>query len=546
FSPKRLLLSGWLVKTVAGYTWPNPRLDALEHMRWDTSGYNAQGMELFIGDDCTGTFGGLPTGRTAAADWIRNVHDMATHDVSTGKGGMDGSISFEEEQARAENPGLGFSESFRGLKSFSEINWYTSLADTFALATIVAVEKCGGPQIDFRGGRTDATEPNESGVPEPDQDLDSHIASFAKQGFNVTEMIGLVACGHTIGGVQHATLPDIVPELNDPKNTESNQPFDGTAFKFDNHIATEYIDGTTKNSLVINLNDTLNSDKRIFSSDGNFTMSRFAQDADYFAQTCATLFAKMLNTVPTGVQLTDVIEPLSFKPSDIRLDWIGNGTIKLGGLARLFNANFEQAPTVVVRWKDRSGVEYSDAGVTLYHDSSMIGSSLGGRISNIWYQITAASNQFSGITFPEEAGISSLAFDVTTANGNTRTYDQDGIGFRVPDEVMWAKSTCLYGENNEGLFGRLDVAVRRDVAPRLTRVWARNVMIVNNKLEYDVPRITGGTSTAGSDVYEIWSLNINSDNFDQNGIELWAEIDGEAVRYSMADNWIDFGGMCAS
>jgi hypothetical protein len=53
----------------------------------------------------------------------------------------------------------------------------------------------GGPEIAFRGGRVDATEPNAPGVPQPQEGLDSHIASFARQGFTQTEMIGLVACG---------------------------------------------------------------------------------------------------------------------------------------------------------------------------------------------------------------------------------------------------------------------------------------------------------------------------------------------------------------
>jgi len=32
-------------------------------------------------------------------------HDMATHDVTTGTGGLDASIRFWQEQARPENPG---------------------------------------------------------------------------------------------------------------------------------------------------------------------------------------------------------------------------------------------------------------------------------------------------------------------------------------------------------------------------------------------------------------------------------------------------------
>jgi hypothetical protein len=57
------------------------------------------------------------------------------------------------------------------------------------------IRASGGPEIPYRGGRVDALEPNAPGVPEPQQDLDAHIASFARQGFTKTEMIGLVACG---------------------------------------------------------------------------------------------------------------------------------------------------------------------------------------------------------------------------------------------------------------------------------------------------------------------------------------------------------------
>ena len=38
--------------------------------------------------------------------------------------------------------------------------------------------------------------------------------------------------------------------------------------------ATEFISGTTANPLVVGLNDTTNSDKRIFAAEGNATMSR--------------------------------------------------------------------------------------------------------------------------------------------------------------------------------------------------------------------------------------------------------------------------------
>jgi hypothetical protein len=99
--------------------------------------------------------------------------------------------------------------------------------------------RSGGPQIDFRGGRIDATAPNAPGVPEPQDSLDTHIADFARQGFSQTEMIQLVACGHTIGGVQNSAFPTIVPPSTDPANTVGNVHFDTSFQAFDNHV---YVD----------------------------------------------------------------------------------------------------------------------------------------------------------------------------------------------------------------------------------------------------------------------------------------------------------------
>lgn len=94
----------------------------------------------------------------------------------------------------------------------------------------------GGPKIAYRGGRIDATQPNNPGVPEPQQSLDEHIASFDRQGFTKEEMIGLVACGHSFGGVQHTAFPDIADSSSDPENTSGNARFDTTATHFDNNV----------------------------------------------------------------------------------------------------------------------------------------------------------------------------------------------------------------------------------------------------------------------------------------------------------------------
>jgi catalase (peroxidase I) len=83
-------------------------------------------------------------------------------------------------------------------------------ADVIAFGATWAIAACGGPVLKFRGGRKDATGPRMPGVPEPNQTLATHVEKFRLQGFNATEMIQLVACGHTIGGVQSVDFPEVV------------------------------------------------------------------------------------------------------------------------------------------------------------------------------------------------------------------------------------------------------------------------------------------------------------------------------------------------
>ncbi|KAJ7734099.1 heme peroxidase [Mycena metata] len=188
----------------------------------------------------------------SATHLVQAYHDMATYNITDGTG------------ARPENAGDGFNNTAAAFILIA--NRYVSIADALVIGTIIAIENCGGPEITFRG-RVDAGEANAPGVPQPQDDISTHIADFARQGFSQTEMIGLVACGHTFGGVQHVPFPDIVPVLNDTTNTESVGHFDTTPVTFDNNVATQYISGTTLNPLVVGLNETKNSDKRIFGSD---------------------------------------------------------------------------------------------------------------------------------------------------------------------------------------------------------------------------------------------------------------------------------------
>ncbi|KAJ7762908.1 hypothetical protein B0H16DRAFT_1455354 [Mycena metata] len=444
------------------------------------------------------------SGRSNVADWIRTVgtalsyHDMATHNAAAGTGGMDASIRFPEELARDENVGTGFNNTLNIL--FPLVTRYVSIADALTLGTMIAIESCGGPQISFRGGRIDATAPNAPGVPEPQQDLSAHIGAFARQGFSQTEMIGLIACGHTFGGVQHVPFPQIVPELNDPTNTDSVTHFDSTFTTFDNNVASEYISGHTTNPLVVGHNDTTNSDKRIFGSDGNVTMKAFANSPTLFASTCSTLFTKMFNSVPKGVKLTDVITPLPVKPDNVQLV-LNNDTLQLTGEVRLWNAKQDSTRTVRVFYADRASTAYT-------HNATLrsAGVTNGGRgVTAAWYTFAPF------VAINAAKGVSRMRFVV-----DGKVQDQGGVGFALNDAVVLSGTSCLTNSDASNLSGRLDVAVRTGTNP--TRVFLEHDVLTKFNppkiVERDIPR-PATPRNAMHAPYAIWSLNFtnNMDGF---------------------------------
>ncbi|KAJ7032715.1 heme peroxidase [Mycena alexandri] len=492
-----------MVSVNAVYIWPSPQLDALEALRWDQSRNGVTNLVQPCNDFVSA--GGAHSGRSNAADWIRTAfHDMATYNKTSGTGGMDASIRFAEEQARPEDPGDGFQLTSAEFVAIS--TRYISVADALAAGTVLAIENCGGPEIAFRGGRVDAAEPNAPGVPQPQDALASHIAAFARQGFSQTEMIGLVACGHTFGGVQQSVFPQIVPVLNDPNNTQSVSHFDSTFATFDNDVATEYISGTTQNPLVVGLNDTTNSDKRIFGSDGNATMLSFANSADLFSSTCAELLARMLDTVPTGVQLTDIIAPLLVKPDDLKLDLSVDGaTIQFSTEVRLWDLP-KGNHTVLLLWDDHVRAV---SNVTL--SAADVETASGGRYTASWFNTPI-------LTLRAVAGITNMRFSV---DGTVE--DQGGIGFPVQDTLMWSKSTC-FAFINANTIGELYVAVRNTVTP--TRVYVE----IPGRDNVSRPIVTAVDLTQQpmtiNATYTIWSGQVTN-KFTFLGIG--AEIDGVTV-----------------
>ncbi|KAF9260072.1 heme peroxidase [Marasmius fiardii PR-910] len=392
---------------------------------------------------------------SVAAQWLRIAyHDMSTHDVNTGTGGLDGSIRFELD--RPENVGIGMNRSLGDFSTFQSP--HVSMADLIAMGAVFALPSCGGPFIPYRVGRVDAVAAGVPGVPEPQQSLQNHIDSFERQGFTKEEMIALVACGHTIGGVRSVDFPDIT--------SQGLALFHGEQ-QYDITVVTDYLKGTTPNPLVTSINETMRSDFRIFSSDGNTTMQRLA-DRDTFNKECSSLIERMINTVPKGVTLSDVIEPIEYKVGKARL-FPSNETDNLVLTTTLRTLDLTDNPqrTFTLFWADRQGNSCPSTGCSVTSYSTQPVRNLG--LTGFGLHGIVAQNHFFRANVNQTTSISKFWFEIDENDGlNKLILDNDGKGYEIDqDIVLFDPSRSRHfidTHRSPGSFDMLTVAVKSEKA----------------------------------------------------------------------------------
>lgn len=273
------------------------------------------------------------------------------------------------------------------------------------------------------------------------------------------EMITLVACGHTIGGVHSVDHPEIVITGN---VSEANVArFDTTTGTFDNKVVTEYLDDSTLNPLLRNTNDTLNSDKRIFASDGNATMNRLAEPAFYKAQ-CESLFERMVDLVPADVTLTEPLQPADVRPYIISYLPKGNGTLELAGRIRVRITNGTGLDpddlTVTLVPADRSGAAVG-AEVPAKRAVLKLGTSYGYFSETFqWYEFNTTFA--AGASAPASFGIR-LA---RPSDGQSTVYDNGGTGgYPVNPDVLFLRpqSCTFFNATTNTAVMTINVAVSR-------------------------------------------------------------------------------------
>lgn len=414
------------------------------------SGYIRKGFSDAV-SPCS--FGTNVEGRQNAAEWIRTAyHDMATHDAAAGTGGLDASIMFELD--RDENVGSAFNNTFGFLSNYYSVR--ASASDLVALAVVAATNRCDGPKVPFRAGRIDATEAGPLGVPKPEEDLTTHTNRFATAGFNTSDMIEMVACGHTLGGVHGVNFPQITGNSSEGQVSRFEGDNSTSSAEFDNVVVTQYLNGTPGNLLVLGGNDTTNSDKRVFGADANETMNALADPA-VFQTKCADILERMINSVPSTVALTDVIEPVEIKPYVNTLGLNSNGTIDFGGRIRVRTTagtgrnNNDLA--VHLTYADRNGANAS--GTITSTQATYLGGTSSGLFREVfsWFEFAT--------TLDPSTGASKFNVHVTTpSTGVVETFDNVGQGFPLVDAVLYQQpQSCRVAGNLT-----ITAAVRKDRA----------------------------------------------------------------------------------
>ncbi|KAF1808035.1 WSC domain-containing protein 2, partial [Eremomyces bilateralis CBS 781.70] len=409
-------------------TWP-AAIDEFEEIMYQLVGYKKRGFAEEV-TPCGFSREGLD--RMASSEWIRTAfHDMATANVfgtSPTPGGIDASIMFELDP-RGENTGKAFNTSLTTYNNFFTSR--VSMADLIALGVFAAVRSCGGPAIPMKTGRIDASVAGSIGVPQPGNSPLTFQGQFQRMGFNQSEMIEMVACGHTVGGVHGSNFPDVVPPGSAPFDF---QRFDNTDV-FDSKIASDFVSGTTVDPLVVGLSAgqrvLKNSDTKVFTIDNNVTITRLANPAQ-FESSCKRILGRMVDTVPPTVTLSAPVEPYEVKPIKPQL------TLQDGGVSILFSGEIRVRTTnntvavVQISYNDRTG---GSAGTI---STKYVGT---GRGFDDTFDFFSFSKNLSST-----GSISSYTVDVTYTSGLTVTYDNNGSGYPIRDTIMLqTPQSCIVG-----------------------------------------------------------------------------------------------------
>lgn len=128
-------------------------------------------------------------------------HSSGTYDEETDTGGSNGAgMRYEAEGGDPANAGLQHARVF--LEPVKAKHSWITYADLWTLAGVVAIKEMGGPDIEWKGGRTDYVDdsklPSRGRLPDGAQGADHLRFIFYRMGFNDQEIVALSGA-HNLG-----------------------------------------------------------------------------------------------------------------------------------------------------------------------------------------------------------------------------------------------------------------------------------------------------------------------------------------------------------
>jgi len=230
-------------------------------------------------------------------------HSSGTYDEETDTGGSNGAgMRYEAEGGDPANAGLQHARVF--LEPVKSKHPWITYADLWTLAGIVAIKEMGGPDIDWKGGRTDYVDdsklPPRGRLPDGAQGSDHLRHVFGRMGFSDREIVALSGA-HNLGRCHSDRSGFHGAWVHNPTRF-TNQYFrllsslNWEKVKKDNGVEQfEYYDEDFEAGLMMLPTDIALRDDPHFSP----WVKRYAEDKDAFFKDFAAVFAKL---VELGIQ----------------------------------------------------------------------------------------------------------------------------------------------------------------------------------------------------------------------------------------------------
>jgi hypothetical protein len=221
-------------------------------------------------------------------------HASGTYDKSDNSGGSDGAtMRFEPESKDDANAGLNIMRDL--LCPIKKQFPFLSHADIWARAGAFAIKQAGGPNIDFRYGRTDASDnsgcPAHGRLPDAAQGAQHLRDVFYRMGFDDREIVALSGA-HTMGSCHKSRSGFDGPWTNNPLKFD-NEYFkllvevEWKPRKWDGPV--QYEDPTGK-LMMLPTDIALTSDAKFREH-----VERYAADEATFFREFSVAFAKLLS-----------------------------------------------------------------------------------------------------------------------------------------------------------------------------------------------------------------------------------------------------------